>query len=383
MSSEEIQEVEQNSMLDLSAKLQDRIREEFSPIIGSKDDLRGKLVHAGAIHAVDSSQYPQVKSMACVDGARVQEKLYAADFLGTLVKMANALDTPEKPVLEGMFWADILQHSDGTDRVAQASMGSGEVSMLARLPHEIRIMDGGIITPLIMLREGLFVNSAKVQSMSAAILEKNNTASLLEHLIDFAPEGLVSLAKSDSGSYFSKDFDKRFGLRFPMQDRFLATQLLGPGEMFEPRGLHEINRQTVDVPKSSDPLVLNQASLLKVQYERIAKMSREGLIYATYYRPLMQGSSGEYSPKNVVRIEFTIHPRDIKNVVEIGKRYAAIVNSDMKPPYILETYSQYMVDKLAKDISINMRMLKEDMLRKLPEDQREAYGELLMRPYRS
>jgi hypothetical protein len=383
MSIERIQETDQNQIMDLSAKLQDRIVEEFSPIIGSKDDLRGKLVHAGVIHEVDSSQYPQVKSMACVDGGRAQEKLYAADFLVTLVEMANALDTPEKPRMDGILWADIMQHSDGTDRVAQASMGSGEISMLARLPHEIRVMDGGLITPLIMLREGLFVSSPKVKSLSASILAANDTAALLEHLIDFAPDGLVSLAKSDSGNHFAKDFDSRFGLRFAIQDRFLATQLLQPGEMFEPRGLHELDRQTVDVPKSTDQSVLTQASLLKTQYERIAKMAREGLIYTTYYRPFAQGGNKETSPKNVVRIDFTIRPNDIKNVVEIAKRYAAIINSDMKPPHMLETYSQYMVDQLAKAVSTNMNMLKADMLRRLPEGQREAYGQLLMQNYRS
>jgi hypothetical protein len=383
MSEEANSESEPNLLSQLSDKLQERVKEEFSPIIGSKNDLRGKLVHAGVIHTVDSSQYPQVKSMASVDGARVQEKLYAADFLGTLVTMANSLDTPEKPVLDQIIWADIMQHTDGTDRVAQTSMGSGEVTLLAKIPHEVRIMDGSLVTPLIMLREGLFVKSSKVQDRSADILAKNDTAALLGHLIDFAPEGLVSLAKSDSANYFSKDFDERFGLRFPMQDRFLATQILEPGEMFEPRGLHELGRQTVDVPNSSNPLVVAQAGLLKVQYERLAKMSREGLIYTTYYRPTVVGENSEHSPKNVVRIEFSIKPNDIKNVIEIAKKYAATINSDMKPPYILEPYAQYTVDKLAKGISGLMRSLQADMMRRLPEDQQAAYGELLMRPYRS
>jgi hypothetical protein len=380
---ENISEPIARQMADISSKLQNRVVEEFSPIVGTKDELRGKLLHEGLIHRVDISSYPQVASMAAVDGARIQEKLYAGDFLVSLATLANALRTPEKFNSEDIVWADIMQHSDGTDRVSQTAMGSGEVYLLSRAKHEIRIMDGSLVTPLIMLREGLFVKSHKIQLASAEILEEKRSAESLSYLIDRAHDGLISIAKSDSATYFARDFDEKFGLRFPISDRFLATQILQPGEMFQPRVLRELEKQTVDAPNSSDKKVLKAANDLKVEYERIGAMARKGLIYTTYYRPVISGNPNAVSGKNVIRLEFSIQEAEANNVVEIAKRYAGIVNSDMMGPHMLEPYCQHLVDRQAKTISDTAKMFKNQMIAQLPKEQAEAYRELLMRGYRT
>jgi hypothetical protein len=380
---ENMQDPIASQMVKISSRLQERVVEEFSPIVGAKEDLRGKLLYEGLIHKVDVSSYPQVSSMAAVDGARIQEKLYAGDFLVALATLANALRTPEKYEAENLLWADIMQHVDGTDRVSQTAMGSGEVHLLSRAKHEVRIMDGSFVTPLIMLREGLFIKSHKIQAASAQILDERRSAESLSYLIDRAHDGLVSIAKSDSATYFAKDFDEKFGLRFPISDRFLATQILQPGEIFEPRVLRELEKQTVDVPNSSNKDVLKQASLLKVEYERLGKMAKQGLIYTTYYRPVIIGNPEAVSGKNVIRIEFVVNEEDAKNVVEIAKRYAGVLNSDMMGPYMLEPYCQHLVDRQAKSISETAKMFKNQMIAKLPSDQAAAYRELLMRGYRT
>lgn len=372
-----------SQMSKISSRLQERVVEEFSPIVGAKEELRGKLLYEGLIHKVDVSSYPQVGSMAAVDGSRIQEKLYAGDFLVALATLANALRTPEKYEAENLLWADIMQHVDGTDRVSQTAMGSGEVHLLSRAKHEVRIMDGSFVTPLIMLREGLFMKSHKIQTASAEILKERRSAESLSYLIDKAHDGLVSIAKSDSATYFARDFDEKFGLRFPISDRFLATQILQPGEIFEPRVLRELEKQTVDVPKSNDKNVITQASLLKVEYERIGKMAKQGLIYTTYYRPVIIGNPKAVSGKNVIRIEFVVQEEDAKNVVEIAKRYAGVLNSDMMGPYMLEPYCQHLVDRQAKSISETAKMFKNQMIANLPSEQAAAYRDLLMRGYRT
>lgn len=370
-------------MAKISSKLQNRVVEEFSPIVGTKDELRGKLLFHGLIHSVNVESYPQVSSMAAVDGARVQEKLYAGDFLVALASLANALRTPEKFEAEDIIWADIMQHSDGTDRVSQTAMGSGEVALLSKAKHEIRIMDGSLITPLIMLREGLFVKSNKIQLASAEILSEKRSSENLAHLIDRAHDGLVCIAKSDSATYFARDFDEKFGLRFPISDRFLATQILQPGEIFQPRVLRELEKQTVDVPNSKDKKVSKVAASLKSEYERIGSLAKKGLIYTTYYRPIIMGNSEAISGKNVIRIEFMVEESQANNVVEIAKRYAGIINSDMMGPYMLEPYCQHLVDRQAKSISDKAKMFKNQMIATLPAEQAAAYRELLMRGYRT
>lgn len=366
----------------LSDKLAARVNSEFAPIVGIKDELRGKLVHQGMIHSIESDDPIKVDSMAAVDGARIQEKLYAADFLVAVATLANARLTPTKLYAENIVWADILQHADGTDRISQTAMGSGEVKLLAEAKHEIRIMDGSLVTPLIMLREGLYIKSTKLQNINAELLSERRADEFLSYLIDRAHDGLVSVAKSDSATYFAREYDEKFGLRFPTSDRFLATQILKPGELLTPRVLHEVEKQNVRDVNSNNKMVLKVATALDTQYQRIAQMAREGLVYTTYYRPFSPGVAPEHIP-NVLRIEFSIKPSDSKNVVEIAKRYANIINGDMVPPFMLEPFCQHAVDVQAKEISAAAKALKAQMLRNLPADQSAAYRALLSSSYRT
>ncbi len=366
----------------LSDKLAKRVNSEFGPIVGVKDELRGKLAHSGLIHSIVDDAPIRVDSMAAVDGARIQEKLYAADFLVAVATLANARLTPTKLYADNIVWADILQHADGTDRISQTAMGSGEVRLLAESKHEIRIMDGSLVTPLIMLREGLYLKSAKLQGINADLLAERRAAEFLSYLIDRADDGLVSVAKSDSATYFAREYDEKFGLRFPTSDRFLATQILQPGEILHPRVLHEVEKQAVENVQGHNKTALKVAAELDKEYQRIAKMAKSGLIYTTYFRPYSPGVAAEHIP-NVLRIEFTIRPEDSKNVVEVAKRYANIINADMVPPFMLEPFCQHTVDAQAKGISSAAKALKAKMLRDLPADQAAAYKALLGSSYRT
>lgn len=373
-----------NLVIDLAAhasRLAQRVETEFAPLVKARGELRRELLASSSIHVVPSSPDALPKSMCAVDGARVQEKLYAADLLATIATLANAQSTPDKPTLPALTWAELMQHTDGTDRVAQTAMGSDEVTLLQRAPHEVRIMDGSFITPLVMMREGLFHRSPVIRDASAKILLDRDMPATLGALIDSAENNLIAVAKSDSSSVFAEDFAERFGIRFPVKDRLLATQILEPGEMLTPRTLRELSHQTVDETKGSKS-VAQVAEGLKKEYERIAELASAGRIMTTYYKPVIPGMQGANS-KNVIRFEFYVPFGQTSEAAEIARQHAATLNTDMAPPFMLEPFCQHAVDRNAKQISSGVEALKSKMIRELSSEDADTYRSLLLQGYRT
>jgi hypothetical protein len=377
--------VNQNNLLpDLAAygyKLAQRVDEEFTPLVAAKEELRRKLLAEGLIHAVPSSPSSIPRSMCAIDGARVQERLYAADLLVAVATLANAQHTVDKPQMSSISWADILQHTDGTDRVSQTAMGSGEVTLAQRAIHDVRIMDGSFTTPLVMLREGLFHRNPKIRDASVEILSSINMPEVLGTLIDGASNGLIAIAKSDSSTAFSNLYEDKFGIRFPVNDRMLATQILEPGEMLQPRPMRELYKQDVDEPNGSKQVV-QMASKLGKEYRRIAELAQAGRIATSYFRPVVPGAHSNTS-RTVIRFEFFVPYGETSDVASLGAENAAIIGLDMAPPFMLEPFCQHAVDIQAKKISSGTEALKTKMIQNLPEDKAETYKSLLLQNYRT
>jgi len=373
-----------NLLPDLAAygdKLAKRVDEEFTPLVKAREELRSKLLTKGLIHAVPSSPSHIPASMCAIDGARVQERLYAADLLVAVATMANAQHTKDKPELPAMTWADILQHTDGTDRVSQTAMGSGEVTLAQKAPHEVRIMDGSFTTPLVMLREGLFHRNPKIRDASAEILSDLQMPATLGALIDGAESGLMAIAKSDSSTAFSEIYENEFGIRFPVNDRLLATQILEPGEMLSPRPMRELFKQDVDEAQGAKKVVRMAAELGK-EYRRIAELAQAGRIVTTYFRPVVPGAHTNTS-RTVIRFEFFVPFGQTSDVTSIAANNAATIGLDMAPPFMLEPFCQHAVDVQAKQISSGTQALKMKMIQNLPDDRAEAYKSLLLQNYRT
>jgi hypothetical protein len=308
--------------------------------------------------------------------------MYAADLLTAVATTADARTTTTRYAPDSSVWADIVRHTDGTDRLGQAAMGCQEVLLAARAPHALRIMDGSFVTPLIALREGLFLKNAGLRNAVAdLLLGEWDAPGNLGRLLDTAPGSLIAIAKSDSATKFVSEYGTRFGLNFPVSDRFLATQVLEPGEMLAPRALTEIAQQTVSEPEGSAKVKLAAASL-REQYERFADLANAGRVRTTYFKPLMPGATGATS-KTVLRFEYILAASDQVDDHAIAAQYASIINTDVVPPFMLEPFCQYTVDRQAKLISKGTEALRERMLMALPEDRAGTYRTLLASNYRT
>lgn len=359
----------------LAGLLAERIDSEFAPLVEARANLREQLVAAGEIITVPETPKAMPESMCAIDGARVTDKLYAADLLVAVASTANAHSTHVKHPNDSSVWADIQRHVDGTERLAQAAMGAQEVLLASRAPHALRIMDGSLVTPLIALSQGLFVKVPALRDRVAELLLSEwNIPTALASLIAGAPGTLVAIAKSDSSTAYATRFGDDYGVRFPVADRFLATQILQPGEMLKPRALTELLGQKIDEPEGS-ARVKSAANQLRPHYEKLASMARENRAQTTYFRP--RGSH------TVLRIEYlldeSVDPSDSSTAAE----YASIISTDMAPPHMLEPFCQHAVDKQAKQISSATEALKARMLKSLPADKADSYKALLAQSYRT
>lgn len=367
---------------DQARRLAARVDSEFGPVVAAREELRARLVDSGEIISFTDTPTVMPDSMCAIDGARVKEQMYAADLLVAAAFVADARATTTRHTVEPSLWSDVVRHMDGTDRLAEAAMGAQEVRLAATAPHALRILDGSLATPLIALREGLFVKQPSVRDAVAdLLLDKFDAPGHLARLLDGAPGAVLALAKSDSSAKFVSDYATRFGINFPINDRFLATQILEPGEMLRPRAASELIYQKVNEPEGSAK-VKRAAADLRTQYDRIAALATAGHIRTTYFKPHVPGAGG-IAARTVARFEYIVTGDTQAADTSIPANYAGILNADMVPPHILEPYCQYMVDKEAKQISTITRMLREGMIAGLPADRSASYKALLASNYRT
>lgn len=371
-------------MTSLAGSLAGRIDEEFAPLVSIRENLRSQLLQAGEILPIPTSPSSPPESMCAIDGARIKDQMYAADLLMAVATAADARATTTKLAVEPLVWADVLRHQDGTDRLAEAAMGSQEVALAAAAPHQIRILDGSFATPVIALREGLFVRTAEVRDKVADLLMGDLApVEALRALIEGGSNGVLALPKSDSAVKYSTDYAARFDASLPVADRFLATQVLRPGEMLAPRPLMEMSHQKVDEPEGSAK-VKRAAAALRDTVAGLAARAASGRIRTTYFRPHAAGAGDSAGFGTVFRFEYLsdtgLTPTEQG---QLAAEHAAVIASDVYAPHLLEPFCQWMVDRQAKAISAGATSLRERMLASLPKDRADSYRRLLAIGYRT
>lgn len=371
------------SLAQEAGRLAARINENFGPSLAQRLPLRERLLASGHILRFATEPDPSVipDSMCAIDGARVREQLYAADLLVAVARTADARFTRVKHPQALSTWADIMPHMNGTERLAEVAMAAQELKLAAAAPHALRVIDGSFVTPLIGVREGLYAKEAGVRDGVAALHLEWGTAAHLTQLLEGAPGRVVAIAKSDTSSYFAKNFADATGLNLGLPDRVLAAQLLQPGEVFAPRVAAELFSQ--EVRKSDGSLAVREAAdLLREPIERLAERARDGRVHVSYFKPQIPGLPG-VPVHTVLRIEYIqaedADPSDGSRAIDL----ASIVNLDMVPPHMLEPFCQAGVDSLAKEVSAGTRALRARMLQMLPEDTARAYRALLSTGYRT
>ena len=365
-----------SSLVSLAPNLVSRMDISFAPLIQIKGLLRDRLIADGRIISFPNTPTTIVDSMCAIDGARIREQMYVADLLVAVATTVDAKSAKNKLGNISSTWADILRHTDGTDRLAEAAMCCQEVLLASQVPHQIRILDGSFQTPIIGMREGLFVRDAGIKDKIAELLLGEWQAPVrLTQVIMPASGVTLAVPKSDSATKFAEAYALTYDLTIKASDRFLASQVLVPGEMLAPRKLTELAHATVNEVEGS-PKVLEAASVLRQSVRQLSTAANDGLAYTTYFKPYGPTQSG-----NVIRFEYIVDaskhqdPSDVSIAVE----YASILNAECASPHLMEPFAQWAVDRNAKNISSGTRALRQTLIKALPPEQ----AALLAQNYRT
>lgn len=356
--------------------LSDEARGLLLPMIEQRDELRDRLLGRGWIEPVDNRR--AIGSTVAVDGAQVQEPLYAGDLVVAVAVAAEGL-TPagrlgESPVHS--TWQRFLNHDGDNDRLAKVAMGAQELKLLQGLRHDMCILDGSHQTPVIVINSALSSQSAQVREKSLEVLQRYDCAAALRDLCDPELGGkIVASPKSDSSRDLIGLLQERFAqdrvFDLPGTDKVLASLVLEQGEMFQAfrvpkswEGLHIATREELRRNRD-DPLVkianeLNQA----------IQPLRDRKIRITYVKP--------FGSNTAVKVEF----KERKGA-DWRRDVGAMVSAETPAPHLQEPFAQHLADQWAKSIGVGVQAQLQGMRLDLAESSDPMFLEYVLRSYRT
>ena len=365
-----------SALVALAPGLITRIGANLSPLIEIRTALRSKLIEDNEIIAFDPKPAIQVESMCAIDGARVKEQMYISDLLVAVATTVNAKSSRiQLPTLQSS-WADVVRHVDGTESLAETAMAAQEIALAAKAEQYIRLLDGSFLTPIIGMTKGLYSKNPAVKDKIADLLlsQWDAPANLIKVI---KPSSGITLAlpKSDSSDKYSEMYRIKYEMELRVADRFLASQVLSPGEMLKPRKVTELafNARVDEVEGSQK--VMEAAGALRSSVNEVSRLASSGRIFTTYFKPYGPAKSGA-----VIRFEYVIQEENVEEVfIAKAKEYAEILNAECSPPHMMEPFAQWAVDRMAKKVSTGTSALRATLVRSLPAEQ----AALLAQNYRT
>ncbi len=341
----------------------------LAPIAGRRDDLRRRLLDDGLIQPLPAS--PPAASgpvtLAAVDGGSVREHLYAADLmLAVATSAAGMTSAGDRPLVHGQ-WARVRAHEAENDRLLAAAMAALELQVLAELTHDLRILDGSHGTPVIALSTALAARSPTVAAAAAELVTADVLAAAAA-LADPAalphPGRIVALPKADSAHAFTQACQDRYGLHLPGGDRFLAAQVLDPGEMLYPRVAEELAGLHVPTPVEAPQAVQQAAAALGDAVDPLRRAAQRRRLLLTYVKPSTAGTALKL--ETLTADPLPDSPGQPGPAVDAVARLAQRVAEETPGPFLQEPFAQHAVDLAAKSVAVSAEALHHAMLAHLP-----------------
>jgi hypothetical protein len=369
------------SVLKDARRLADEAQGLLAPVVEQRDHLRSELIDAQQIITVPEPA--ETVSLAAVDGGSVIDQMYAADRLVVAAVVAEGMRTSRTGELHHATWTRTLAHQLDLDRLASAVMICLELQLLQGVNHQVRIFDGSHQTPIIALNSALSSRNPTVRATTAQLIHETGAVDALRTMChDREGSRIVGLPKADSSTEFCRKYSRNLGFELPpITDRFLATQVLEPGEMLLPRkpenwhGLHINFRKTIESDDEAEQnpavqhLVEKSAEELDDVIEPLRNCHKKGQgVGITYLKP--------HRSDTCVKLEFkaSLGP-------DHGTWLASILAAEAVSPHMQEPYAQFVADLWAKNVSMAADALGAAVRHKLSPD--AAWAQYLTLGYRT
>lgn len=353
------------------------IREIFEQIARQRQQMRDQLLTSGWIgRTTDLVEPTQNPTVAAIDGGLAIERSIGADTVLAVAVGVEGLIPEERRRWSGVqyrHWQRVIVHEGGetSRRFALGTMAVLELEILAAAPHDVIILDGSHLTPVIGLNSMLSLSDDALGNLASQLLVEHQ---IVEHLgVAMRRPGIVAMVKYDSSRDLTQTWLSSFGCAY--DDRTMMTVLLEADEFTEPVQVGQTSRScesweklhiTVASPNFPNKPEVEQAFGDALEYVQ------QRNIFFTYYKP------HDWAP--AYRIELK---RDVVESPTLLANVLRAVKDQVLSPEIREPYPQYLADIMAKSVSDGMGALRTAVFHELSDSAAGEYMRLITQSYRT
>lgn len=324
----------------------------------------------GLINKLLATEYSS--SLIAVDGSNIIEKMTGTDILLAISVGVEGL-SEDKNIEWGenknqyYHWQTVLPHGEANARLIQGVMFLMELSVLAQAEHEIRIMDGNHMTPVLKINSMLSANDENAgDEYCEALAEflKKTYNKIIPDIPDiisaaFTNDHIVAMVKYSSSrdiidsrlvDYADIRLDDKTFFSLGLNEDEYTTPLPVGQSKDENRiwgDLHiKCNLESIEEKNE-----LNKAlakSLEQIKTKDLQGQKKESNIYFTYYKPYQDGPAYRIEIKKSLAVD---KAKIEKCLLSIKKQIVF--------PEIREPYPQYLVDLMAKSIAMGLFSIQE------------------------
>ena len=366
-------------VLERTAEVADAVRGLFSRVSTGKEEMRDSLEAGGRVRRLGDLPPCAEPSLAAVDGGAAIEKSIGTDTaLAVAVGIEGLTDRPTAhwPGVQYAAWQKTLPHEgDDTSRTCRGIMTALELSVLRDAPHDIVLLDGSHLTPVIALNAMLGVAQEGLRAEIAEAVEQHDTARTLLDVM--ASPRCVAVVKYDGSRDLSHTWlpPEVRGPGIGLDDRTLMSLLLEAGEYTEPQPLALTQQSRSNwLTKQIDGLNPSDQAreAVRVALNEVITRVRDDRLLFTYFKP------HAWAP--AFRLE--IKPE----VAASPERLAAVllgIQSQVVSPEIREPYPQWVADRMAKSVGDALLALRTAVNFDLADQGMEDYVALVAHSYRT
>jgi hypothetical protein len=317
--------------------------------------------------------------VAAVDGGSAVERSLGTDTaLAVAVGIEGLSDSPS-PHWSGVqyaAWQRTLPHEgEQTSATCRGMMSTLELTVLREAPHEVVLLDGSHLTPIIALNTLLSVSQDALRFEIAETIEERQTDTALLDVMTMP--SVVAVVKYDS----SRDLMNTWlpegvrGSGLGLDDRTTMSLLLEANEYTEPVPVALTQQSRSNwLAKRIEPLnpVDTARERLRMAINDAISLVREDRLFVTYYKPHV------WSP--AFRLE--IKPEVAQDRVLLARILTGI-RLQVISPEIREPYPQWVADRMAKSVGDALTALRTAVHFDLTDAGMGEYLSLIAHSYRT
>jgi hypothetical protein len=334
--------------------------------------LRQRMIDDGLILPV-TEHATKPDTMCAVDGGRITKQLYSGDLLVAYAVSAESETAHSAGNPVSQQWAAALAHSKDTDKVCGIAMMCLEQSVLQRVGHEVRILDGSFYSPVIEINKTLSIIAPDARRLAEEVIEENNLTENLTKLLSGTNfSQFVALPKSDSSRDYGDMLSTKYEVDIAVNDKVLAAHLLQPGEMLKPRTFNLWKNRALITEPADWRYGRILAHDINTAITSATQAAEEDRLVVTY----IKGNS----PLTVIKAEYF---RPEATDTQADHQLASTLLREAQVTHAQEPAAQYKADVLAKGVAVLERQLREIVIAELQTSGDDTLAALFSTQYRT